>query len=199
MWKSVTRVCLVAAVFSGAVGPPPANGQDGGDGMPATGGLAGDWALNRALSDDPGDQLQNVRGAGRPPAGSRPAPGNRSSFDAVRRAVEGFSIEQNDSTIVIAYPDRELALFTDRRKQKMRVDEDTEIEYRAWWEGARLFVVRKLEGGITVTEEYSVQPGTGRLHVLTRLEGDRLPGTIAFMRVYDPATEDTEDEVPGPL
>ena len=192
-WKSVTRVCLVASVLSGAVGTRLANGQEGGDVMPPTGGLTGDWALNRALSDDPGDQLQNVRGGGRPPAGSRPAPGNRSSFDAVRRAVEGFSIEQSDSTVVIAYPDRELALFTDQRKQKMRVDEDREIEYRAWWEGVRLFVVRKIEGGTTVTEEYSVQSGTGRLHVLTRLEGDRLPGTIAFMRVYDPVAREADD------
>jgi len=113
-------------------------------------------------------------------------------FEAVRRAVEGFSIEQNDSTVVIAYPDRELVLFTDQRKQKIPVDQNREVEYRAWWEGGRLWIERKLDGGVGMTEEYWIQAGTGRLHILTRLEGDRLPGTIAFMRVYDPATESVE-------
>jgi hypothetical protein len=117
----------------------------------------------------------------------------------VRRAAEGFRIERSDSTVVISYPNRQLTLFTDRRKKKMRADGDAKIEYRAWWEGGRLWIERKLDGDITVTEEYYVQSGTGRLHVLTRLEGDRFPTTIAFMRVYDSATEDSEDEVPGHL
>jgi len=192
MWKSVTRVCLVAAVFSGALYVQPVWGQEPDESVRSTDGLDGNWALNRALSDDPADQLQNVRGGARPPAGSRPAPGSRSSFDAVRRAVEAFGIHQTDSTVAIAYPDRELVLFTDGRKQKVEVSEDLEVEYRAWWEGDRLFIERKLDGGVTVTEQYSIQAGTGRLHVLTRLEGDPVPRTISFVRVYDPAEPGSE-------
>lgn len=193
MWKNVTRVCLVAAVFSGVLYVQPVWGQEPHASARSTDGLDGNWALNRALSDDPGDQLQNVRGGGRPPAGSRPAPGSGSRFDAVRRAVKGFGIHQTDSTIAIAYPGRELVLFTDGRKQKIDVSEDLAAEYRAWWEPqGRLFIERKLDGGLTVTEQYSIQAGTGRLHVLTRLEGDRLPQTISFMRVYDPSESGSE-------
>ena len=192
MWKNVTRVCLVAAVFSGVLYVQSVRGQEPDSSVHSIDGVDGDWALNRALSDDPADQLQNVRGGARPPGRSRPAPGSRSSFDAVRRAVEGFGIHQTDSTVAIAYPDRELVLFTDGRKQKMEVSEDLEVEYRAWWEGDRLFIERKLDGGLTVTEQYSIQAGTGRLHVLTRLEGDPVPQTISFMRVYDPSEPGSE-------
>jgi hypothetical protein len=59
-------------------------------------------------------------------------------------------------------------------------------------------IERRLDGGLTLTEKYSLQAGTGRLHVLTRLAGDRLPAPISFMRVYDPALESVEDpEAPG--
>lgn len=201
MWKTVSRNWFMAAVLFAAAGSTPAIGQEATESAGASVGLAGDWSLNRALSDDPDDQLQNVRGAARPPGGRPPGGGGRppdaSSLDVIRRAVEGFAISLTDSTVAIAYPDRDLTLLTDGRKQKMQVSEDLEVEYRAWWEQGHLFIERKLDRGITMTEEYSSQAGTGRLHVLTRLEGDPLPMTIAFMRVYDPASADSSAE-PAP-
>jgi hypothetical protein len=119
----------------------------------------------------------------------------------VRRAVRKFAIEMTDSTVAIAYPDRQLALSTDGRKHKVQLGDDTEAEYRAWWESGRLVLERRLNGGLTLTEDYSVQSTTHRLHVLTRLEGDRLPRTIAFVRVYDRADGAPEpaqpDEAPA--
>jgi hypothetical protein len=188
--KNGTGAWLAAAIVLSAAGPGTASGQDVGETAVSVADVSGEWTLNRALSDDPDDQLRNVRGGAQPPGGSR-RPDQRSPLDVVRRAMEGFSIHQTDSTVAIAYPDRELTLFTDGRKQKIQVSEDLEVQYRAWREQGRLSIERKLDGGITMTEEYSSQAGTGRLHVLTRLEGDRLPRTIAFMRVYDPASADS--------
>ncbi len=196
MLKNLCRALLVTTVILAAAGSRSATGQEANDDDGWSGGLSGDWALNRALSDDPSDQLQNIRGAARPPGrtpsetGRRPQGG--SPLDVIRRAVEGFGIDQTDSTVTIAYPDRDLVLSTDGRKQKIPVEGDRELEYRAWREGASLFLERKLDGGVILTEQYSVHAGTGRLHVLTRLEGDRLPRTISFMRVYDPAEAETE-------
>jgi hypothetical protein len=193
-WKTLYRQWLLAAVLCAAAGVGQAIGQEVEGGAGATDGLAGEWSLNRALSDDPDDQLRNVRGAAQPPGGRPPGGGGRPSdgspLDVIRRAVEGFAITQTDSTVTIAYPDRDLTLFTDGRKQKVQWSEDLEAEFRARWSQAQLTIERKLERRITLTEEYSTHPGTGRLHVLTRLEGDPLPMTIAFMRVYDPTEAD---------
>jgi hypothetical protein len=164
--------------------------------------MVGQWTLNRALSDDPADQLMNVRGGAVPPSGAgRPPPSRAGSmFDVIRRAVEGFGIEQTDSTVTFAYPHRELDLFTDGRKQKIAAPDGREAEYRTVWEGPSLVIERRLDGGMTLTEKYSVYAATGRLHVLTRLGGDRLPMPISFMRVYDPAPEGVEEpeSVEGP-
>jgi hypothetical protein len=190
MWKNLARSYVVACVIMAASGPEALNGQDTAQSMASPGTIAGDWALNRALSDDPNEQLQNVRAAARPP-GSRPPesagrPEDGSTLNAVRRAVEAFGIGQTDSTVTIAYPDRELLLFTDGRKQKTVLDDGRELEYRAWRDGGSVVIERKLDGGVVLTENYSLHAGTGRLHVLTRLEGDRLPQRISFMLVYDP-------------
>jgi hypothetical protein len=159
--------------------------------------IRGDWALNRALSDDPSERIVQpavpppVPGSSslRQPAG-RSAPVRPNSAPAVlRRSIDGFSIELSDSTVAIAYPDRDLVLFTDGRKQKVQLPGEGggEGEYRAWWEGSALVVERRLDGGLVLTESYSLQKATGRLHILTRLEGDRLPRSVSFVRVYDPA------------
>jgi hypothetical protein len=186
------------AMMIASFGVGRAASQDVAGDKLATAGFVGQWTLNRALSDDPADQMRSMRGAmpsgrqsGRRSGGRSPEQ-MRSGMDAVRRAAESFSIRQDDSTVAIVYPDRSLTLFTDRRKQKEVVGDDVEIEYRAWWEGGKLLIERKLDEGLTLTEEYSVHAGTGRLHVLTRLEGDRLPRTIAFVRVYDPAKDTPE-------
>ena len=196
MWKTLSRQWLLAAVLFAAAGVGPAMGQQAEENAGVSNGLAGDWSLNRALSDDPNDQLRNVRGGAQPPGGRPPGGGGRppdgSPLDVIRRAAEGFAISQTDSTVTITYPDRDVTLFTDGRKQKVQVSEDVEAEYRAGWSQGRLAIERKLDRGITMTEEYSTQAGTGRLHVLTRLEGEPLPMTIAFMRVYDPAEADPD-------
>ena len=196
MWKTLSRQWLLAAVLFAAAGVGPAIGQQTEENAGAASGLVGEWSLNRALSDDPNDQLRNVRGGALPPGGRPPGGGGRpadgSPLDVIRRAAEGFAISQTDSTVTIAYPDRDVTLFTDGRKQKVQVSEDVEVEYRTGWSQGRLAIERKLDRGITMTEEYSTQAGTGRLHVLTRLEGDPLPMTIAFMRVYDPAEADPD-------
>jgi hypothetical protein len=185
MRKTLTRAALAALVLAALARPEGVPAQDVA--AAAAPAAAGAWTLNPALSDDPEEQLANVRGAQPPPAvrrsGSEPA--GATPFDPVRRAIEAFQISFTDTTVVLAYPDRELELTTDGREQEVRLDDERTAEYRARWDDTALLVERNLDGGIRLTERYSVHEGTGRLHVLTRLEGDRLPRTIAFMRVYD--------------
>jgi hypothetical protein len=198
--KNLIRMILALACMAALVAPARSLSQEVVQSTRAPGSVAGQWSLNRALSDDPADQLMNVRGGAVPPgSGGRPAPsGGRSQFDVVRRAIEGFRIEQTDSTVTIVYQDREVLLFTDGRKQKIAAPDGREVEYHTLWEGPSLQIERRIDGGMTLTEKYSVQAVTGRLHVLTRLEGARLPQTISFMRVYDPAPGAGQDpEDPG--
>ena len=143
--------------------------------------------LNIALSDDPSELIPEP--AVPPGRRNRPPEQPPSGTAQLRRAVQRFTIDQPDSTIVFAYPDRELALFLDGESHKDVVGEDLEIEYRAWREGATLVIERQREGGTKLIERYTVHEGTGRLHVLTRLEGDRLPRPVSFVRVYDPGTD----------
>ena len=190
---------MVLAGVLALAAPSAFNGQEAGQTTGSAGSVAGQWTLNRALSDDPTDQLMNVRGGAVPPSGAgRPAPSQGgASFDVIRRAVEGFGVRQTDSTVSIAYPDRELELFTDGRKQKFAALDGREVEYRTLWEGPSLVIERRLDGGLTLTEKYSLYAGTGRLHVLTRLAGDRLPTPISFMRVYDPAPQGAQEPEAG--
>jgi hypothetical protein len=182
---------LAALILTVIAGAGQARAQDPGPAPESAAELEGYWSLNAALSDDPDDQLRNVRGAMPPPGRTPPdagsAPPGAPSLEAVRRAVQGFSLALADAAVVIGYPGRELTLPTDGAKQKIQLADGEEAEYRAWWQEARLLVERKLDRGLTATEEYWVQDGTGRLHVLTRLTGDGLPNTIAFVRVYDSA------------
>ena len=200
MSKNLIRMIRALACLAALAAPRGSLGQEVGRSAGPPGSVAGQWSLNRALSDDPADQLMNVRGGAVPPgSGGRPAPpGGRSPFDGVRRAIEGFRIEPTDSTVTIVYPDREVLLFTDGRKQKIAAPDGREVEYHTQWEGSSLQIERRIDGGMTLMEKYSVQPVTGRLHVLTRLDGARLPQTISFMRVYDPAPGAGQDpEGPG--
>ena len=176
--------------------PPPGGEED----------LAGDWVLNRALSDDPAERIVQ-------PAVPPPVPGSQSSRQpsgrpagvppnsapaVLRRSIGGFSIERSDSSVTIAYPDRDLVLPTDGSKRMVALPGGGEGEYRAWWEGESLVVERRLEGELVLLESYSIQPATGRLHILTRLEGDRLPRPVSFVRVYDRAAPDERpDETPA--
>jgi hypothetical protein len=187
---------LSLALFLGVSAPVGLPAQQA---SPAAGhpDISGDWALNRALSDDPSERI--VQPAVPPPvpgsSSSRQPPGQsaqvrpNSAPAVLRRSIGGFSIELSDSTVAIAYPDRDLVLFTDGRKQKVALPGEGggEGEYRAWWESSDLVVERRLDGGLVLTESYSLQTATGRLHILTRLEGDRLPRPVSFVRVYDPA------------
>ncbi len=179
-----TLAGVVLALLSGA--PESALAQDAWD--PAeTAGLTGDWSLNTLLSDDPAEQIP--RAAVPPGARNREPERPPSGTAQLRQAIERFSVTQTDSTIVIGYADRELELHPDGKKRRDVVNEDLEIEYRAWRDGSTLVVERKRDGGLTLTERYSVVESTGRLHILTRLHGDRLPQPISFVRVYDPASD----------
>jgi hypothetical protein len=194
--RMLPLVLLVGASLTAGLGAqeaPPRGGEAE---------IGGDWVLNRALSDDPTERIIQpavpppVPGSpsSRQPSG-RPAGVPPNSAPAVlRRSIDGFSIELSDSTVTIAYPDRDLRLPTDGRRQKVTLPGGGEAEYRAWWEKDALVVERRLESELLLLETYSIQPATGRLHILTRLEGDRLPRPVSFVRVYErPAPE----EAPG--
>ena len=186
--RIVSGTCVAVAVFIGMEAAPRAvSAQEPGGDPAATEALEGDWVLNPALSDDPSELIP--RPAVPPGARGRPPERPPSGTAQLRQAIERFSLGQTDSTVVISYPDRDLVLHVDGQKHVDAVSDDLKIEYRAWREGPALVIERRRDGGLTLTERYSIVSATGRLHILTRLTGDRLPAPIAFVRVYDHAPD----------
>jgi hypothetical protein len=187
MRRSIVMVFVAACLAAGAARPVAASAQEVAGGPADTAGLVGTWKLNAVLSDDPSEQIPRPAV---PPGARNQEPQDPPSGTAqLRRAIERFSIEQTDSTVVMVYPDRALPLYVDGESHVDVVSDDLEIEYRAWRDGGALSVERRADGGLRLTERYSVHASTGRLHVLTRLEGDRLARPISFVRVYDPAAD----------
>ena len=181
---SVSRTTLAMVLIGGLMGSPGMAGAQDSAGDPAsTEALVGDWVLNELLSDDPSSLIP--RRAVPPGARQREAETPPSGTDPLRQAAQRFSLSQPDSTIIIDYPDRELVLKPDGQEQVDVVRDDLEIEYRAWRDGATLVIERRLQDDVLLTERYSLHDPTGRLHVLTRLESERLAAPISFIRVYD--------------
>lgn len=154
------------------------------------GALSGHWVLNRLLSDDPSERIP--RPAVPPGVRSRDPEGPPSGTAQLRRAIERFSIRRSDSTFVFVYPDRELVVLPDGETHRDVVNESLSLEYRAWIEGPSLLIERRRDDGMTLTETFRVVQSTGRLQVLTRLEGERLGVPVSFVRVYDPAPAETD-------
>lgn len=175
--------------------------------------LSGTWILNTEESDDPGqltDQVgspgMSARGRMMPRAGGmggrrggRGGVGGvdpekmRQTIDMVREAIQRIDLQQGDSTVTLTYDQRlPLVLHTDGRELEQELPSGTKMKVRAGWEGRYFVVERKIDAGGTITEQYFKSSVTDRLHVITRVEMDRMPRAMQFLRVYDATSKSKE-------
>lgn len=163
--------------------------------------LAGRWKLNTELSDPFEDKLRNALrpgvfyGASR---GARPgAPGARNRDQATEdrelssmiAPVLQLVISQDDATVVISDAGGQMqTLATDGRKVKEILLSGGALETQARWKDGKLTIERKQDKVGTVKETYFVDPTSRKLILEIKLSSNRLPRSLEFRRVYDPAT-----------
>jgi hypothetical protein len=207
--KPTAHVLAAAFLTAATAATEAALAQEQEADLAAAPSISGPWKLNRSLSDDPREQLRAIQSqmraaggpAGGPPPGGMPGAGTgrrpdpnemRERMEPLMRAVDGFEIALADSAVTIRYPDWDAHFLSDGEGHKIELEEDRNVEYKAWWDGPAFYVERKTDHGGKITERYEVHAATGRLHVLTRFENDRLPAPVQFIRVYEPAVVTVE-------
>jgi hypothetical protein len=160
-------------------------GQPGGGGMggrPGGGGMGGGWP--GGMGGRPGGGM----GGGRPGGmggGQRPGGPGGMRMRALLDPPQTLIITGNDAELTLDGGDGILVrLSIDGRRYK---PEGGNIETKAEWKGAKLLVETKpTEGSGKTTTTYSLAPETGRLQIVTRIEGP-MGDAISVKRVYDPA------------
>lgn len=168
--------------------------------------IVGRWTLNKDESDDPREMMREARGQGplgRPPGGGMgggPGGGRRPRFGGpgrggnpermgntmqmVMRAVQQIEIARDDSTVTVTFGDRPpLQLRTNGKKQKLKLEDIGEVEFKSLWEQNELVMERKV-GGIELKQWYKPSPDGTQLYVITQVKGGRFPDLL-FRRVYD--------------
>ncbi len=171
--------------------------------------LAGVWALNRELSDQPparerGDQRGRGergrggfgggrRGGGFGGGGGRGGDGRAGDPDEIARMREALriilqpgdhlTITQSDSMILITDQDGYTTrLSADGKKIK---DENTKIERKTRWEAGKLISEINGTGRGKITQTFSIDPDAHQLRIVIETEGGRDNQKRTFTHVYD--------------
>jgi len=121
--------------------------------------------------------------------GERNAPGRADAVARLRDAMrdvtnppDHLTIVATDTMVIITRPDgRTTRLSPDGKKIK---DENTNIEWKTKWDGARLVTEISGLGPGKVTETYSVDVERHQLHLVADMEGGG-GKTRTFSHVYD--------------
>jgi hypothetical protein len=102
----------------------------------------------------------------------------------VHKDTQGFILTDGDGVSQTIVPDG--------KSTKSEVGA-LKVETRAKWEDATLVVERKFDGGIKVTDRYSVTEAPRQLVIASRIEGGRMSGDRArtMQRVYESVSTDT--------
>ena len=174
--------------------------------------LAGAWALNRELSDQPparergdqrgrGERGQRGRGGfgggfgggGYGGGGGRGAGGRAGDPDEIARMREALriilqpgdhlTITQSDSMVLITDQDGYTTrLSADGKKIK---DENTKIERKTRWEAGKLISEINGAGRGKITQTFSTDPDAHQLRIVIESEGGRDNQKRTFTQVYD--------------
>jgi len=177
--------------------------------------VSGGWTLNKELSDAPvdrssrtdggdGGQGSQGRGGGRRGGGGGFGGGfggrgrggagqggpSREDMQRMREAMRELTeapdhlvIADTSSLIIITGADgRTTRLSPDGKKIK---DENTGIERKTKWDGARLVSEISNIGSGKATQTYAVDPETHRLKVTVEMQGGRSKQTRTITHVYD--------------
>ena len=170
--------------------------------------LAGVWALNRELSDQPparerGDQRGRGergrgfgggrRGGGFGGGGGRGGDGRAGDPEEIARMREALriilqpgdhlTITQSDSMILITDQDGYTTrLSADGKKIK---DENTKIERKTRWEAGKLISEINGTGRGKITQTFSTDPDAHQLRIVIETEGGRDNQKRTLTHVYD--------------
>ena len=107
----------------------------------------------------------------------------RDALRDVTTPSEHLTITQTDSMVVVTGADgRTTRLSPDGKKIK---DENTGIERKTKWDGARLVSEISNIGSGKATQTYAVDPETHRLKVTVEMQGGRSKQTRTITHVYD--------------
>ena len=157
--------------------------------------LTGQWQLNRDLSDDSQEKLQNMGGGGGGADVGGHGPGHRGGSggggggeqaahaqlgEMILSAPTRFVLTQDDQKVVLTEPDgRVRTLPTNNRKVKV-----DGLDVQTKWEKNRL-VSEITAGDAKVIETYERSPNASQLIVTARVE---MRGRqVSVRRVYDAA------------
>lgn len=157
-------------------------------------GFAGDWVINRDLSDDTDKKVEEaIRAAGgRPDSGGRTGRGryrggppeqelyDRMSYDEV------LNIRLDPPQITFTYADGfRRTFYTDGRGRSISARGESSDYSFADWSDTRLFVEGRPRDGGWTREEYSLQAGGNRLRAELHLQPLTFMQPITITRVYD--------------
>ena len=166
-----------------------------------TSGIAGHWALNRALSDDLGARIETVAGSqymsGRPSRASEtwvPWSGGFSEPERLRfrefllatvPAFDLIQIQPRAEEIETTHGEGGVRIFNLKRKSagtSMFVGETVRREARG--DGPRLVLESKGKGS-RLRETFTLEPSGRRLVYVLRLDHSRLEAPLEARLVYD--------------
>jgi hypothetical protein len=114
--------------------------------------------------------------------------------EAIREAMEPASrltiVRKEDSLIVTGGDGRSRTIRTDGKKTKEETAYGLKVETSARWEPPFLIVERRFDGGVRVTEQYSVLNEPRQLVIYSTIETDGRKGDQALKtrRVFDAAS-----------
>ena len=202
--------CAAVFVFAGGLAPMVHGSAQSVD----HGALTGAWTLNSDLSDAP-PSAANGEGGDQPThGGARPSGGRRGGMgggmrrgggmgggtgapgmspedrarlrDAMRdimTAPAHITITQTDTMVLVTSQDgRTTRLSPDGSKIK---DDNTHIERKTKWDGAKLVSEINGLGPGKITETYEIEPEHHQLHIALQTEGGHGRKAMTINRVYD--------------
>ena len=168
-----------------------ARGRGGDRGMPPGGGMGGPGGGSGGPGGGMGGRPGGTGGgrgggmSGERPGGREGGPGGM-RVQALLNPPQVLTITGNDTELTFDAGDDVLVRYhLDGKKYKQ---EGGSLEVKAEWKRTELAIETKpTEGSGKVTTTYSLLPESGRLQIVTRLEGPRGGDPISVKRVYDPA------------
>lgn len=170
--------------------PPPARGDDGGndrrgDGRVGRGGFGrgGGFGGGRRRGGGGGYGGNGGGNGDNGRVGAEDAARMRDAMRDILNPPDHLVVTQTDSMIVMTAPDgRTTRLSPDGKKIK---DENTNIERKTKWDGAKLVSEISGIGRGKITQRYWVDAEHHQLHVALEMEGGRSGQPRTINRIYD--------------
>ena len=162
--------------------------------------LAGKWRMNRELSENAKEKLENAlrssstaarRGDPNLDARERVRDETRRRIETLIEASETLDIRQGKKEVSVTEGDlRERKFYTDGRPYQRQDRRGNLVTQRAQWRGKQLVVHTRLADGGRFTESYELVPDGQQLIVTLTSLDRRLRQPLVIRRVYDAVERD---------